>query len=313
MRRTDVLVSIARQIARTQTLSDGSASISDDLIIYYMNEGKNRITGLLSSLKNVQRPLVAYVEISLVGGQQAYTIPDRLAMNKHIHDVQYSTSGTTDDYVPLPKLQLFNQDPYSSNYAVGYFVASGQIYVVPPPVVSTGKIRVFYDRTPDDLDKRRGRITAVTGLTSTTFTSITIATTPDETSTPVNLTNSEYITVVDDQGTVQAYAIPFGSYVTATDVWTPRSGFSFTRPGDAIEVGDYVVFGKYSTTNCSLPDEIEPYLIQYSAACMLDQESSADIVTKTPHLQALENSILSQYKAQTAEVQNIPQFSWEGW
>jgi hypothetical protein len=255
-------------------------------------------------LKNVQRLFLAEKDIDVVVGQEGYSIPDRLAFNKHVHQVAYSHTGRTEDFLRLEKQQLFNRSLDSSNSPMGYFMAQGKVNLSAVPSQSGAKLRVSYDRAVDNLDIRRGGITVVTGLTSTGFTSITIATSPDETSAP-NLSTIDYICINSPDGDVRAYNIPVGGYNTGTDVLTPRAGFTFAA-GESIAVGDFVTFGKYTTTHGKLPDECERYLIHYAVQCIFQQESSTDIITQNANLVAMEQEIMKGYAAQSGEIQMIP-------
>lgn len=312
MRRVDFLIQSVREISRTTANEDNSVPVTDGTIIQYLNDGKNRIATLLVGLKNVQRPFLAEQEISIVAGTSEYAIPDRLAMNKHIQQVMLSYSGQEADYVRMDKLNIYNREYDSVNYPIGYFVANGRINLTPVPNLTGATIRVMYDRALDDLDKRRGKISTVTGLTATTFTSITLDSSADETSTP-NLSSIDYVCINDPDGTVTAYNIPVGSYDTGTNVLTPRSGFTFTYSGQTIAVDSYVTFNKYSTTHCKLPDECERYLIHYAAQCVMHQESSTDVVTENSFLAGMEEDIIKGFGTQTGELQNFPTLNYQDW
>lgn len=311
MRRVDFLIQAAREISRTTANEDATVPVSDQTIIQYLNDAKNRLATLFLGLKNVQRPFMTEKTISVVANQAAYSIPDRVALNKHIHQVMYSHSGNASDYVLLPKLNTFNRDLDTTTYPSGYYVANGQIVLTAVPASSGGLLRVMYDRALDDLDKRRGQITVVTGLTSTGFTSITIGTSPDETSVP-NLSTIDYVCVNDLDGNVKAYNIPVLSYVTGTDVLTPRVGFTF-QTGETITAGDYVTFNKYSTTHCKLPDECERYLIHYAAQSIFQQESSGDSIVESQMLQAIEQDLVKSFATQTGEIQWWPTLNYQDW
>lgn len=311
MRRADFLILAVREISRTTANEDASVPVLDNTILQYLNDAKNRLSTLLLGLKNTQRPFLTEKTISLVGSQAEYSISDRMAMNKHIHQVMYSNSGLDADYVLLAKLNIFNRDLDASTTPAGYYVANGQIVITPPPSASVGTIKVMYDRAPDDLDIRRGKITTVNGLTSTGFTSIVLDSTADESSTP-NLSTIDYICVCDADGAVQTYNIPVGSYNTLSNTLTPRAGFTFAS-GETLAADNYVTFGKYTTTHCSLPDECERYLIHYAAQSVMHQESSNDVVMQSQILQTMEQDILKGFATQTGEVQWWPMLNFQDW
>lgn len=310
MRRVDYLITDIRRISRNAANPDGTVSIPDEEILQYLNDAQDRLQGLISSTKGIDKIFSTQSILSIVGSQEAYTIPDRLYINKSIDLVEYSYTGTNVDYLPLTKLNLFNRNTNQDNYPNGYFKRGGQIFLVPMPATSIGTIRVTYERTVDDLDKRRGGVQSVAGLTSTGFTSITIDSTADETSNP-SLSSIDYICIVDKDGNRKAYNIPVGTYSTATNILTPAAGFTF-QTGETITAGDFVTFGKYRSTHSQLPDEAESYLIHYAVESILHKDSSDDVVTQNAKLKDLEAAFIRGLTAQTSEIQRIPQLSlWE--
>ena len=311
MRRVEFLIQQVREISRTAANPDSTGTVLDNTIIQYLNDAQDRLQGLFLGLKNVQRPFIREAIVSITSGQETYSIPDRLAMNKHVQQVMYSYTGNDTDYVLLDKVNIFNRERQSSNNPVGYFIANGQIYLAPPPNTTTGKLRVFYDRALDDLDKRRGAVASVAGLTSTGFTSLTVDSTADETSTP-NLSTTDYVCICDADGAVTAYNIPVASYVTATNVLTPRAGYTF-QTGETIAAGSYLTLGKYSTTHSDLPDDCETYLIHYAAEACLQQESSTDVVGQSQRLMAIEEGVVKAFKAQSGEVHYFPTLNYLDW
>lgn len=313
MRRIDFLITSARRLSRNEDTPTTTSGIPDEEFIQYINDGQDRLQSLLCATKNINKIFATQKILSLVVNQEEYTIPDRVFLNKEFIQVEFSSSGAAGDYVVLDKVHLFNRDTNTSNYPVGYYRRSGKIYVNPIPSTSTGTLRVIYERTLDDLDKRRGQITTVNGLSSTTFTDIVINSTADETSTP-NLSTIDYICIVDKDGNRKAYNIPVGNYNTGTNTLTPTAGFTFEAgSGDTIAVGDYVVFGKYTTTHSQLPDDAERYLIHYCAEMIFHRDSSTDVSKQSEKLQAMETDIIKAVGSQTSEIAYVPQLNRYDW
>lgn len=310
MRRVDYLITDIRRISRNGLNPDGTASIPDEEILQYLNDAQDRLQGLISSTKGIDKIFSTQGILSIVGLQEAYSIPDRLYMNKSVDLVEFSYTGLAADYIPLSKLNLFNRNTNQDNYPTGYFKRGGQIYLVPMPASSTGTVRVTYERTVDDLDKRRGGVQSVAGLTSTGFTSLVVDGTADETSNP-SLSSIDYICIVDKDGNRKAYNIPVASYIAGTNTLTPAAGYTF-QPGETIAAGDFIVFGKYHTTHSQLPEEAESYLIHYAVESILHKDSSDDVVVQNAKLKGLEEAFISGLTSQTSEVQRIPQLDlWE--
>lgn len=311
MRRVDFLITDIRRISRNQLNPDGTASIPDEEILQYLNDAQDRLQGLIGATKGVDKIFTNQSIVNLVASQEAYSVPDRIFMNKGIDMVEFSASGLVTDYIILSKLNVFNRNTNSDAYPTGYFRRGGQVYLTPTPSTSSGSLRITYERTIDDLDKRRGVVQSISGLTSTTFTSLVVDSTADETSTP-NLSTVDYVCIVDKDGTRKAFNIPVGSYVSGTNTLTPAAGFTFTGT-DTFTTGDYITFGKYHTTHSQLPDEAESYLIHYAVESILNKDSSDDIVTQSNKLRDLEASLLRGLTAQTSEIQRIPQLNLYEW
>ncbi len=312
MRRIDYLITEARRIGKNEANTDATLAIADEEVVQYMNDAQDELQGAISSLKNVDSIFNAQSIISLVANQQSYAVPDRVLLNKQIDQVEFSASSALSDYTVLDKLSTFNQDTSTSQYPNGYYRRNNQIFLTPIPSSSTGTLRVMYERTLDDLDKRRGKVSSVAGLTSTTFTSVTLDSSADETSTP-NLSTIDYICFVDKDGNRKAFNIPVGSYDTATNILIPTAGFTFELAGDSIAANDFVTFGKWRTTHSQLPDSCEMFLIHYAAEMMLHKDSSNDKSAHSDKLAMLKRQILQSVASQTGEVQRIPQFNHSEW
>ncbi len=311
MRRVDYLITDVRRISRNQLNPDGTASIPDEEILQYLNDAQDRLQGLIGATKGVDKVFSAQATINLVASQEAYSIPNRVFMNKGIDLVEFSYSGSTTDFLPLPKLNVFNRNTNTDNYPYGYFRRGGQIFLTPVPTSSTGVLRVTFEKTLDDLDKRRGKVSSISGLTSTTFTSLVVDSTADETSNP-NLSTIDYICIVDKDGNRRAYNIPVGSYVSGTNTLTPAAGFTFIT-GDTFSVDDYIVFGRWHTTHSQLIDEAESYLIHYAVESILHKDSSGDVAVQNAKLKDLEAAVLRGIVSQTSEIQRIPQLNFNEW
>lgn len=315
MRRSDFLITQVREIGRNQLNSDGTASISDNEILQYLNDAQDRAEALIASTKSVEKVFSKEAIITVVASQEAYTVNDRVFMNRSIDMVEFSASGQLGDYVLLDKIETYNRDTNTTNYPVGYSRRGGDIYLTPIPSVGGGLLRITFNAALDDIDIRRAGITTVTGLTSTTFTSITLDSTANsyETGSP-NWTTIDYICIVDKDGNRRARNIPFGTYSTATNIFTPAAGYTFiSGAGETIATTDFCVFGKYHTTHSGLPDEWERYLIAYAVEALLHKDSSDDVVKQSEKLQTMEDDLINALVAQTAEIQRIPQLNRYEW
>lgn len=315
MRRVDALITAARTISRNSANADGTYAITDNEILQYLNDAQDRMQNLISTQKNIAKIFTAEKIISIVGNQEAYTIPDRLLLNKQIENVEFSATGNVSDYVRLEKCDMFNRDTNTTTYPSRYYKRGGQIFLQPTPSTSTGSLRVIYERDLDDLDIPRAVITVVTNGTSTQFDTLTFSTLADsyESTTP-GWSNIQYFSVVDSNGARRCFNVLAGSYNTGTNVMTPSpSPFVFSAYDSVPQVGDTCVFNKYTTTFSQLPDACERYLIHYAAAELFHRDSSNDHSKEADILAQIETDILRALSAQTSEVQFTPQLNTYEW
>jgi hypothetical protein len=319
MKRIDALIYQARLISRNTANADGTKAISDEEILQYLNDAQDRMQNLISAQKNIAKIFVTQKIISIVGNQEAYTIPDRVLLNKQIENVEFSATGNLSDYVRIEKVNLMNRDTNTTTYPWGYFKRGNQLFLQPTPSTSTGTLRVTYERELDDLDIIRGTINTITGGTSTQFTTITLSTNADafETTTPgwtTGLGGNTGISIVDAYGVPKVYSLPVSGYDTTTNILTPLpSPYIYGSSDTALAVGDSCVFGNYATTYSQLPDSCERYLIHYAANELFHRDSSNDGAKETDILDAIEKDTIKAVIAQTSEVQFVPTIDRYDW
>lgn len=313
MKEVSWLILQARRMAENTDTPDGedvTVGITDEEILQFLNDAQDRLQTLISGANSTAKPFVVEKILATVTDQEEYDLEDRLFYNKEIELVEYSSTGAITDYVPLDFLSQFNRSNASST-PYGYYKRSGKLYLIPPPDTSVGTLRVLYERQLDDLDIRRGKISTVTGLTSTTFTSITLDSSADESSTP-NLATIDYICVCDADGVVQARNIPVLSYSTSTNILTPAATHVFSS-GETIATDNYVTFHKWTTTHSGLPDECERYLVQYAWEQLALRDSADDLSKIKAMREDMESDIMRQFASQTGEIQFTPMLDWEDW
>lgn len=314
MRRVDQLITAARTISRNGANADGTFAISDNEILQYLNDAQDRLQNLISARKNIAKIFVTETIISIVGGQEAYTIPDRVLMNKQIESVEFSATGLASDYVPIEKMNFFNRNSNATNYPYGYFKRGGQIFLQALPQSSTGTLRVMYERDLDDLDIPRATIQSISGGTATQFTSLTLSTLADsyETTTP-GWNNITTCCIVSSTGARKVRNLSF-TYSSATNVLTPTTSPYVYQSGDVqLAVGDTLVFYPYTTTFSQLPDACERYLIHYAATELFHRDSSNDYGKEAAILKDMEGDIIAALMAQTSETQFVPQMNRYEW
>jgi hypothetical protein len=313
MRRSDLLITAVRNLSRNAANPDGTFSITDDEILQYLNDGQDRLQNLLSAEKNIAKIFCTESVLSAVAGQEAYTIPDRVLMNKQIEFVEYSATGAVADYVRVEKLNFFNRDTNQSTYPWGYIKRGGQLLIQPTFTTAQGSIRVTYERELDDLDAVRGR---VNGTPAGLVIDLTHSTGAPTAANEALFVNGTYVCVSSVSGSVLLYNGLISSYDAPTDAITLAANVStYLVTGVALaDLADgYLTVGKYTTTFSKLPDNCERYLIHYAAAELFHRDSSNDYNKELGLLGEIEKDIIKSLSAQTSEVQFVPQMNRFEW
>jgi hypothetical protein len=313
MKTAAQLITQCRAIARNVQNQDGSYSFPDSEILQYLNDAQDTMQNRLSAAKNISKIFVGDVVISLVANQAEYLVPDRVLMNKQIENVEFSASGLITDYVPLSKVGFINRDTYASNYPSSYYRRGNFIVINPPPAATLGSIRVLYERTLDD-------IAAVTDVVNGTPSGSTFVLT-----TGYTFVSGDYVNLVDSLGNVLLRNGLVSSYNGGTKTVTLSAAVStyLTTYGAARLVavgtlsflaGASVIYGIYSTHISQLPDSCETYLIHSAAADIFGKDNAqTDFIRERGKADAAMDEILAAFKAQTSEIQTIPQFNSGDW
>jgi hypothetical protein len=97
---------------------------------------------------------------------------------------------------------------------------------------------------------------------------------------------------------------------------TITSGFTF-EDGETISAGDWVCAGDFCTTHSELPEEVERYLIAYSAWKILKRDSNADFAEQQQELLEMETEIVAAYADLLDDIYEVPiindDIDWWGW
>jgi hypothetical protein len=313
MKTATQLLTQIRLISRNVANQDGTYSITDDEVLQYVNDAQDRLQNLLSATKNIAKIFCTDQIISVVANQEAYTISDRVLLNKQIEYVEFSATGLVGDYIRLEKLNLFNRDTNTTTYPHGYFKRGNQLLLQPTPSTAQGSLRISYERELDDLDVTRGRVNGapvakVIDLTHTTG----APTLADE----ALFINGNYICISDSAGNVMLRNGLIDSYAAGTD--------ALTLVADVLTycVGSYVLanladgfmtLGRYTTNISKLPDACERYLVHYAVAEIFKKDSSQDYDRQAGLVATMEEDILDAMSAQTGEIQFTPQLQRYEW
>jgi hypothetical protein len=122
---------------------------------------------------------------------------------------------------------------------------------------------------------------------------------------------TDYITVVSKTGVIKMKSILIDSVDTSTGVVTVDTDFVY-EDGETIEVGDYVVHGKYATTHSELPEICERYLLEFGYKRIFYRDSSQDWQIAHQELVQSRVDIIDAIASMTSDVNYIPEIiNWE--
>lgn len=301
MKRSDQLITRIRKMTQNVTFSD-DAGIQDDEILQALNDAQDRIYSLI--LKKNPGVFLKEYEVDSVANQANYAVPSDTFMGTRVERVEYTNSGSPQNYYPLRQVELWERDQFETGLPYLYVRRANEILVQPTPR-GAGKLRITYQRTIPRLDKRRAKVASVT-LAGNTISSLVLDTTVEIDAT--SLVDEGWLTIIDRDGAVKMKAIPVDAVNTSSGVVTIPAGFSF-ETGESITVGDWVTTGKLSSTNSLLDDVCEKYLLCYAKWEVNKIDSSSDSQERQAELLAIETEIEDAYALADNDIDRIPLIS----
>ena len=189
---------------------------------------------------------------------------------------------------------LFRSAPYR------YIRLDGQILLNPKPQ-SGGKLRVNYIHVIDELDLRRGTISAAPTYSTTSNWNISITN-----SDPTSLEEHDYICIVNKKGRVIARNIELISATASQLTLGPYTPDTFDS---TIDTNHYVVGGLNTSTHGSFDNSVERYLIAYCAWKILKRDSSIDSTEASTEINMMARDIVASYGMVNDDLQLIPQLN----
>ena len=306
-KRVDKLILAARRLTENEEFSDTSG-IGDEELLQYINDGQYRIFSLITE----KHPNVFLKEsplITVVKDQEAYPFPDDIFLENRIRTVEYSPTSLAKNLVRLRAASLESRTVSFSGFPDSYIRRSGEVLLSPIPN-QAGVLRFNYQRRIASLDKRRGKISAVTlDNTAKTITSLTIDVSQSDFDLG-ELSSNDFICIINVKGDQQMTRIQLDSINSSTGVVTVNSDFVFEE-GETITVGDYVTIGYNSSTHSELPVVCERYLIAYLGWKIFKRDSSEDNFEQRNELKSMETDIIASFSDITDDITYIPMISSE--
>jgi hypothetical protein len=293
MRRVDNLIKMIRQhCAQVNFETDSSGNpvsgITDELILEYLNDGQDLLQSRI--IETYPKAFVESVEISITGAEE-YDIDDNVIFNNKILFVEYSSTGQAKDYYPIDQITLRERDLITVRDVDSYARRKGKILPSPIATNTSAKLRVWYHRSLDDLDIRRGVISSVSSGSITMNTGATL----DDTGI---FSREDYVCLVDSLGVVKNYGIQIISY--SSPVLTTASFVN------AASAGDFVVVGKYATTHSDLPVDCERFLKAYGQLRVFESTNSRKASAESDKVETMLSDIVNSFTEEDHDIKHPP-------
>lgn len=314
MRSVTRLIEQIRNQTENEDFSD-FVGIKDSEFVQYLNDAQYNLQSAI--VHQHPRVFIAEEILQATAGVESYALPSDCFLGNKVHNVEYSATGSEDDYYVLEQDNLKRRAKGSSGYPSRYIRMSGKIMLTPLPQ-SSGKIRVSYVRRLPELQIKKAEVKQIY-LNSVAVDQVvdsqnefTITLDDDAFTTEIaDLQKESHICVIDKHGDTLITNIPIVSVTSTTitcSAHTLKSGQSATIPAGAS------IVGKDATTHSELSIETERYLISYVAWKILKRDSSVDSQEAFQELSLMQQEIVKSYAVISDDIQYIPQLnSWDDW
>lgn len=229
MRRTEYLITELRN----STDNTDTGAIKDAEIIGYLNYAQKLIQKIIFKV-NPEAALFQKEALYSFSSSGEYDLPEDCYAKNAVLKVEYKNG---DKYYPISPIDSAEYGRSGYWRTENKIVIQGFLYF---------DIKVTYFKQLPKLDRRWGKVMSVTGGAQLALTG------QDALFTTVD----DYVTVVDKYGAqvrsgifIDAYSAP---NIATTDALT------------GVTTNDYICMGKNSVNASELPDECEPYLLDYA-------------------------------------------------
>lgn len=296
MRRLELIIDEVRKQTENEDFTD-TTGISDNEFVQYANDAQERLHSKIR--QTFPRHFVKEGFVDSANGVEAYDFPADIYLEHAIENMEFSPNGVSTQYYPIKKGSIKERNSVVLGNPDIYIPRAGHFLASPIPDTSTGIFRFDYVYRLASLDKRRGKISAVTlNSVAKTITSLTLDTT--ETIDATDLTDADYMCVVSRFGIIKMQGIIVNAVDAGTGVVTVDSSFIY-QTNETAAAGDYVVTGKYATTHAQLPETCERYLISYMSWKVFRRDSNADSAEQNQELKELEDEIVTTFASVGAD------------
>jgi len=242
--------------------------------------------------------------------QVGYTLPENDYLGGSVSLIEYSPDGTLPNYYELKRATVRFQNGDRSNEPRRFFIFGGadtaKFYIDPYLASSVGSFRVSYTAALDSLAVRSGRIAtkgASRDASNLNYLKLTLDST-DATLDDSKFTDPGYICINDKAGTVTYYNLSYDSYDASSHTFILSANQAVSV--GTIADGDYVTYGKYTTTHSKLKKPCKPYLSAMTKFALYSARSSVDSEEQKQVLSNLLPAILGAHEHKNRGRKHIP-------
>lgn len=272
MRRTEYLITELRN----STDNTDTGAVKDAEIIAYLNYAQKLIQKIIFKV-NPEAALFQKEALYSFSSSGVYTLPEDCYAKNAVLKIEYLNGGKYYPIEPIDSAEYGRSGYWRSENTI---TVQGFLYL---------DIKVTYFKQLPKLDKRWGKVLSVTGGAQLALTG------QDE----LFVTVDDYLSVVDKFGAQIRGEIFIDSYAT------PNIATSDALTG--VTTDHYICMGKNSVNASELPDECEPYLLDYA------RQRLATRAVYTPEAQlqinftdAQRSDIAELFAANKKDVVNLP-------
>ena len=307
----DALIFEVRESTENEEFDD-NVGLSEEEILKFINDAQYRLHAKITA----QHPDVFIEEDikDVVANQEAYDIDFKAAFKNKISMIEFSHNGDPQNYFPLDQSTGRNRSSRYEGYPSIYTRRNGQVLLSPVPTTNNGTLRISYTSKIKRLDKRRGVVVAITG-TGNVPTALDINYVNGTVVDNKELLKRNRVTVVDKYGSIKMDNIlvsDIGASATTNDASINIDNTLFTpKSTEIVEVGDYILSGRYTTTHSELEEEVERYIQAYASWKVLKRDSSVDSQEAIQELGQIETDIVASYADISDDIMEIPEINEE--
>ncbi len=254
MKNVEQLIDMSRKLTGN-TRYDSNSGVPQEVFVQYLQNAQD---ALIKEITNSNSKYFKKKEIvTVVNGQARYDYPTSCII-QHIDNISWTDSlnGNNTYWQPLYKSVEKEAVSITPGYPYSYIPYQDGVYMNPP--LQYGFLQFSYLSTVLGAQKKAGKVKSRLIATGNILSSLELD--PSEKSYDEKEINSDYFLCVTDKiGNIKASNVPYNSITAGV-----FNLDSYTLPsGQSIDVGDFILVGRYKTNVPQFPDLCESYLLKH--------------------------------------------------